>query len=101
MALVPQRTTARRLFNTVKKQSKKSELLTLFDIGFFEFSTLQICQINLKKQLTDLPQDCRRHFRRGFRGIFHIICQIFNIEIGIYSNMKMRKQLTFFAIFFL
>ena len=83
MAVAPQRTTASRMFSTVKKQSKKSELLALFDIGFFEFLILQNCQINLKKQLADLPKDCCRHFRRGFRGIFQIICQIFNIEIGI------------------
>ena len=83
MALVPQRTTACRVFHTVNKQSKKSELLALFDIGFFEFSIFQNCQINLKKQLTGLPKDRRRHFRRGFRSIFQIICHIFNIEISI------------------
>ena len=83
MAVAPQCATAYRMFHTVKKQSKKSELLALFDIGFFEFSIFQNCQINLKKQLTGLPKDRRRHFRPGFRGIFQIICQIFNIEIDI------------------
>ena len=83
---------------SIKKQSKKCELLALFLIAQSGFFYIEKRRKNQKKCHFGNEFEDGKRLREAISDVFHVFLLFINHEKNVFSNTKKRKQLLIFTI---